>query len=174
MQVRTLVDAAHCLWREEGGGLEVAERCLAFLERIGIAVAPMGDAQAQLLDGLAIVEGRLLIDPKVPVWPSDLLHEAGHIAVCAPDARARLGPVEADGGDEMATLAWSYAASLECGFSLDQLFHDGGYRGDSTALRTAYASGSHIGAPMLGFWGLCDPHGHPADHPFPTMKRWLR
>ncbi len=31
-----------------------------------------------------------------------------------------------------------------------------------------------IAAPMLGYWGLCDPHGQPGDHPFPAMKRWLR
>lgn len=170
----TAVTAEACRWREEGGGVEVAARCLAFLDRIGIETGWLEGREAQLLDGLAIVEGRLLIDPEVSVWPGDLLHEGGHIAVAAPEARPMLGPVEADGGDEMASIAWSYAAALECGISLDHLFHNGGYRGDSDMLKTAFASGSYIGAPMLGFFGMTDPHGFPADHPFPAMKRWLR
>jgi hypothetical protein len=168
------IAASACQWRADAGGAAAAEQCLAFLDQIGIELDRIADHEAQLLDGLAIVEGRLLIDPAVPVWPSDLLHEAGHIAVCASEARARLGPVEADGGDEMAALAGSYAASLQCGVSLDLLFDDGGYRGDSAMLREAFASGAYVGVPMLGFFGLCDPDGHPADHPFPPMKRWLR
>lgn len=170
----TAIDPAQCLWRAEGGGEDAARRCLAFLDRIGIVTARLEGAEAQLLDGLAIIGGRLLIDPAVPVWPSDLLHEAGHIAVTAPEDRAALGPIIADGGDEMAAIAWSYAAARECGMPLDQLFHDGGYRGDSAMLREAFASGATIGAPMLGYFGLCDPDRQPGDHPYPAMKRWLR
>ncbi len=121
-----------------------------------------------------MLEGRLLIDPETPVWPGDLLHEAGHIAVSAPGNRRSLGPIEANGGDEMAAIAWSYAAAQECDVSLEHLFHDGGYRGDSAMLREAFASGSYIGAPMLGYFGMTDPDGHEADHPFPSMIRWLR
>lgn len=170
----TAVSASACQWRDEGGGEAVAAQCLAFLDRIGIATGSLGEEQPQLLDGLAIIAGRLLIDPQIPIWPSDLLHEAGHIAVCAPEARPMLGPVAADGGDEMAALAWSYAASLECGVSLEQLFHDGGYRGDGAGLRTAFANGSYIGAPMLGYWGLCEPAHASSKRPFPAMIRWLR
>lgn len=168
------IDAAQHAWRAEGGGEDAARRCLAFLDRIGIATGRLDEGEAQLLDGLSIIGGRLLIDPAVPVWPGDLLHEAGHIAVAAPEDRARLGPVSADAADEMATIAWSYAAACACGLPLEQLFHEGGYRGDAIMLRKAFASGSHIGAPMLGFFGLCDPDRQPGDHPFPAMKRWLR
>lgn len=168
------VTASQCSWRDEGGGLEVAQRCIAFLDRIGLETGWLGGREAQLLDGLAIVDGRLLIDPDIPIWPGDLLHEGGHIAVADPAIRPTLGPVEADGGDEMAAIAWSYAAALECGVSLEHLFHNGGYRGDSEMLRTAFASGSYIGAPMLGYWGLCDPSGLAGKHPFPSMIRWLR
>lgn len=170
----TAISAAQCRWREEGGGLAVAERCLVFLAGIGIRTGPMGRHGPQLLDGLAIVEGRLLIDADIPVWPGDLLHESGHIAVASAEERSRLGPVAADGGDELAAIAWSYAAAQACGVSLRNLFHDGGYRGDSETLRTAFADGRYIGAPMLGHFGLTDPHGYEADHPYPTMIRWLR
>jgi hypothetical protein len=168
------INAADYLWRDEAGGEEAARKCVAFLARVGIETGPLAEGEAQLLDGLAIIEGRLLIDPAVPVWPGDLLHEAGHIAVADPAIRPTLSQIEPEGGDEMGAIAWSYAASLECGMPLDLLFHDGGYRGGSQSLRDAFASGSYVGAPMLGFWGLCDPHGQPGDHPFPTMKRWLR
>lgn len=168
------IDAADYQWRDEAGGEAAARKCLAFLARVGIETGPLEDDRPQFLDGLAVVEGRLLIDPKVPVWPSDLLHEAGHIAVADPDKRPTLSQIEPDGGDEMGAIAWSYAASLACDLPLELLFHDGGYRGGSESLREAFTSGAYVGAPMLGFWGLCDPHGQPGDHPFPKMKRWLR
>lgn len=170
----TAIEAERHAWRAEGGGEDAARRCLAFLDRIGIATGRLEGGETQLLDGLAIIGGRLLIDPAVPVWPGDLLHEAGHIAVADPEARPTLGPIVAEGGDEMAAIAWSYAASRECALPVEQLFHDGGYRGDAAMLRNVFTSGACLGAPMLGYWGLCDPHGQPGDHPFPAMKRWLR
>ncbi|QUL37718.1 hypothetical protein [Erythrobacter sp. JK5] len=170
----TTIDAARFRWREHGGGDAVAARCLDFLTGIGIECAPIGDEQAQLLDGLAIVGGRLLIDPAIAVWPGDLLHEAGHIAIAAPEERSSLGPIGPDGGDEMAAIAWSYAAACACDVSLEQLFHDGGYRGESETLRTAFADQGYIGAPMLGYFGMTDPHGIAGKHPYPSMIRWLR
>jgi hypothetical protein len=168
------IEAADYTWRDEAGGEAAARRCLAFLSRIGIEVGPLEEGKPQFLDGLAINRGRLLIDPTVPVWPGDLLHEAGHIALADPDQRPTLDLIAADGGDEMGAIAWSYAAALACDLPLDQLFHDGGYRGGSQSLREAFASGAYVGAPMLGYWGLCDPDRQAGGQPFPQMKRWLR
>ena len=171
------INAADCIWVEQGGGDPAAQRCLRFLETVGIEVARLASGEEQLLGGLAILGGRLLIDPATPVWPSDLLHEGGHIAVAAPEDRPRLGPIEADAADEMATIAWSYAASLECGISLEQLFHDGGYRDDSEALRAAFASGAYIGAPMLGYFQMTSDYATEGEQdaaPYPNMMRWLR
>ncbi|MBD3728791.1 MAG: hypothetical protein IE933_03720 [Sphingomonadales bacterium] len=172
------VTAQQCRWHEEGGGQAAAAQCLAFLDRIGIEVDWLEAGQeAQLLDGLAIVGGRLLVDPATPVWPGDLLHEGGHIAVCDPSARPALGPIEADGGDEMASLAWSYAAALACGLPVEQLFHSGGYRGDGPWLAETFSAGHYIGAPLLGFFGMTAPDGAGPDcnQPrFPQMRHWLR
>lgn len=96
------VTASACTWREEGGGEAAAARILPFLEEIGIEVDWIGDQKEQLLGGLAIVEGRILIDPETPVWPGDLLHEAGHVAVVDAADRPTLGPLVADPTDEMA------------------------------------------------------------------------
>lgn len=172
------VTAAACRWREEGGGEDAAARCLAFLEEVGIEVDWIGeDDEAQLLDGLAIIGGRLLIDPGTPVWPSDLLHEGGHIAAAAPEDRATLGPIEPDPTDEMMAIAWSFAAARQCNLALKQLFHSGGYRDDSAKLIQSFATGHYIGAPMLGYYGMCADmqtaleQGVPS---FPNMIRWLR
>jgi len=171
------VTASACTWREEGGGEAAAARILPFLEEIGIEVDWIGDQKEQLLGGLAIVEGRILIDPETPVWPGDLLHEAGHVAVVDAADRPTLGPLVADPTDEMAAIAWSYAAAFPCDLSMRHLFHDGGYRGDSAALITSYATGRYIGAPMLGLYGMTADlrtalaEGLPA---FPVLSRWLR
>lgn len=171
------VEAAQCRWREEGGGESAARLCLAFLETIGIETGLRDGEDAQLLDGLVISGGRILVDPAVPVWPGDLLHEAGHIAVADPVLRPILGAPEADPADEMMALAWSWAAALECGLSPSDLFHTGGYKGDGPWLAENFAAGHHIGAPMLGFHGLCAHAGaseRDGPAPFPHMIRWLR
>ena len=165
-------------WVESGGGADVAERCLGFLAQVGIAVGPLSDPrQTQLLGGLAILDGQLLVDPATPVWPGDLLHEGGHIAVCDPALRPALGPIAADGGDEMAAIAWSFATARACGVTLDQLFHEGGYRGDAAMLRENFGAGRYFGVPLLACWGMTrDPYGPASgDGPvFPAMHRWLR
>lgn len=172
-----MISAETCLWREDGGGEAVARRCLAFLEKVGIETGLIGGREAQLLDGLAIYEGTLLIDPETPVWPSDLLHEGGHIAVADPALRPTLGPLGPDPTDEMMAIAWSFAAARQCDVTLEQLFHRGGYRDDSAKLRTAFATGQYIGAPMLGYYGMtADLHTAMAQgiESFPGMSRWLR
>lgn len=172
------VTADACRWREDGGGEATAARCLAFVDEVGIEIDWLGDCdQQQLLGGLAIANGRILIDPETPVWPSDLLHEAGHIAVADPALRPTLGPLKPDPTDEMMAIAWSYAAARQCGITLEQLFHTGGYRDDSLKLRASFATGHYIGAPMLGHYGMTADlrtaiaQGLPS---FPGMSRWLR
>lgn len=175
----SVVTAARCTWQEEGGGEAVAQRCLDFLDEVGIAVDWFGDADGErLLDGLAIVEGRILIDPDVPVWPSDLLHEGGHVAVCPAEQRPSLGPLVPDPVDEMMAIGWSYAASKRCDVSLEQLFHPGGYRKDGPALRQYFSVGAFIGAPHMEELGMCTSDlatamakGAPT---YPGMIRWIR
>jgi len=170
----TSVPASDCQWRDEGGGTAIARRCLSFLKEVGIEVGLSGGHETQLLDGLAIAEGKLLIDPVVSVWPSDLLHEAGHIAVASPEDRANLDPIEPDATDEMMAIAWSYAASRACNVSLEQLFHDGGYRDDNAWLQQSFASGTYIGAPKLSYHGMTEPADAGSPDSFPAMCRWIR
>jgi hypothetical protein len=163
-------------WAQPGGA-DAAEAIFAFLETIGIGweMAPV-DPPGRL-PGLAIVAGSLRIDPAVAVWPGDLLHEAGHIAVADPARRGMLGDPGDDPADEMAAQAWSAAAAQACGIALRVVFHDGGYWGDGSGLAEAFARGQGPGVPMLAWYGMtAEPRRASEDGiaGFPVMQRWLR
>lgn len=150
-------------------------RIVGFLREIGLAVEVAALDDATFLPGLAVVSGRLLVDPARLAWPGDLLHEAGHIAVGDPERRQ--DGVSDDPGEEMAALAWSYAAAVHLGLDPSVPFHDGGYRGDGKGLIEMFTQGGDVGAPMLAMWGLtlekrrATPGG---PQPFPHMLAWRR
>lgn len=152
------------------------DRIVAFLEGIGIAVAP-GAVEAGFLPGIAIRDGGLIVDAGRGFHPGDLLHEAGHIAVMAPENRPALSEVADEPADEMAAIAWSYAAALAIGIDPRILFHGEGYRGGGAALAAAFEGGATPGAPMLQLYGM-SAEPHMAERlglaPYPAMRHWLR
>jgi len=150
-------------------------RIVAFLRQVGIPVetAVLGDDT--FLPGLAVAAGRLRVDPARLAWPGDLLHEAGHIAVGDPACSAE--GVSDNPGEEMAALAWSFAAATHLGLDATVPFHDGGYRGGGRALAEAFSGGGYVGAPMLALWNLTiEPHRATPDGPpaYPHMLAWRR
>ncbi|MEQ1541000.1 MAG: hypothetical protein ABL926_01995 [Novosphingobium sp.] len=72
---------------------------LDFIGSVGIAVEFRANDGPSLLDGIAVRRGSQCLDPAIPANPGDLLHEAGQIAVTAPELRPWLGEIAADGGD---------------------------------------------------------------------------
>ncbi len=156
-----------CPWHEPGGAAAAQTIC-AFLQDIGLTIEVAKIETAMFVPGLAILEGRLLIDPDIASWPGDLLHEAGHIAVVDPERRVNLTEVGDDGGDEMTTIAWSVAAAKASNTSLDILFHPAGYKGGSQSLIENFSRGNTFGVPLLAWYGMTSQHG------FPEMTRWLR
>ena len=164
-----------CRWIEPGG-LDAALRIGAFLQEIGIEVE-VGPVEGSVLPGMTVRRGRICVDPDIPAYPGDLLHEAGHVAVSDPATRDAIEAIEADPGDEMAAIAWSVAAAHACGIPLETLFFDEGYRGGAVALRKAFTGRAAVGVPMLASFEMtAEPHraeewGVPA---FPAMSRWLR
>lgn len=155
---------------------DVTARICDFIETIGIPVRIEPIAHDTVLPGIDIRNGSLVLDPSKRYWPGDLLHEAGHIAVTAPELRATLCKVPSDGGEEMATIAWSYAASLAIGLDPATVFHDDGYHGNGAAFVEAFSNGQYFGVPLLQWWGMTAEKGkaglkHAA---FPHMHRWLR
>ena len=106
-----------------------------FLAGIGLEVRSAELPGPTVLPGLTLSRGVLLVDESRLTHPGDLLHEAGHLAVVAPDVRATLeGNAGDDGGDEMTAIAWSYAAVVHLGLDPEVVLHAGGYRGDAKAM----------------------------------------
>lgn len=153
----------------------LVNRIVAFVREIGIAVEVASLDDKTFLPGVAVAAGRLKVDPARLAWPGDLLHEAGHVAVGDP-ARAEDG-VSNDPGEEMAALAWSFAAAVHLGLDPTVPFHEGGYRGEGKTLAENFSAGGYVGVPMLALWGLThEPHRAKAmgARPYPHMLAWRR
>ena len=155
----------------------LTERLAAFLRQIGIDVRRARLGADMPCPGLAVGAGVLLVDELRLLWPGDLLHEAGHIAVADPTTRQTLDAVRDDPGEEMAALAWSYAAARALGLDAEVVFHAGGYRGGGRHLAKVFDDGETLGTPMLEWFGMTlgpKTAAARAEPPFPHMLRWLR
>lgn len=154
----------------------LTERLAGFVRGIGIDVRSAELPERTFLPGLDIRNGAILVDEARLAQPGDILHEAGHIAVTDPQTRnaPTLDPTD---GEEIATLAWSYAALKHLELDPAVVFHPDGYKGGSQALIDAFTSGGSPGVPLLGYYGLTvEPKFAAARgvEPFPHMLRWIR
>jgi hypothetical protein len=154
------------------------ERIVEFLRRIGLAVEFRPIDEPTVLPGMVVRSGGLVIDEAHLLHPGDLLHEAGHLAVLPRADRARAdGGLSRDGGNEMAAIAWSYAAALHIGLAPEVVFHADGYRDGSDALLENFREGRYLAVPLLQWMGLTLEPDRAAERgcePFPHMIRWLR
>lgn len=156
----------------------LAGRIVVFLDEIGLPVRLGYVPQLSFLPGITIEAGELVIDQARLLYPGDLLHEAGHLAVLPPSARRCVhGDVGEDAGLEVGAIAWSYAAALYLGIDPAVVFHAAGYRGGSAAMLENFGAGRFIGVPILEWAGLtatgerASACGVP---PYPAMLKWLR
>ncbi len=145
---------------------------LAFLQRIGLRVVAGTVAGDGVLPAMTVRGGAVVYDPARPGRVGDLLHEAGHLAVTDPALRDMLAEVGDDPAEEMAAIAWSYAAARAIGVPTATLFH-ADYKGGPDYLIAAFAGGHFIGLPMLQYWRMAarDDEDGPR---FPAMRTWLR
>ncbi|HEX4409192.1 MAG TPA: hypothetical protein VH206_10500 [Xanthobacteraceae bacterium] len=154
----------------------LTERLAAFVRGIGIPVHAGTLHDDTFLPGLDIHDGAIFVDETRLKYPGDILHEAGHLAVTDPTVRGAptLSP---DGGDELTSIAWSYAALRHLEIDPAIVFHPAGYKDGAASIIENFAAGNYFGVPLLQFYGMsCEPKraaelGVP---PFPTMLRWLR
>ena len=150
---------------------------VGFLRRIGLVVDERTLAGPTFLPGIRVERGGLVFDPYRLAHPGDLLHEAGHLAVVPPGQRAAMdGAIDADPGEEMASIAWSWAAAQDLGLAPEALFHADGYKGGSDALIENFRQRRYIGVPLLEWRGMTDWQQPSAQHSatrYPAMKRWL-
>ncbi|GAB4045582.1 hypothetical protein [Spirosoma litoris] len=150
-----------------------------FVTQIGIENRDATLPDDTFLPGLLIDQGKLFIDSEKLLYPGDILHEAGHIAVTLPDQRPFLSGNIIDNspekmGDEIAVLLWTYAACLHIGIAPEVVFHPAGYKGDSEWLIDQFTSRNYMGLPLLVWMGLADDVSINSPNSFPTMKMWLR
>jgi hypothetical protein len=151
-------------------------RLATFIRDVGIGLEAANLSNATLLPGLEIRGGVVRVDEARLLYPGDLLHEAGHVAVADPATRNSAEFSSTD-GEEIAAIAWSYAASCALGLAPDMVFHPNGYKGGAAALVENFTSGRYIGVPLLQWWGMTvEPHRAAAHGvaPYPHMLRWLR
>jgi len=153
------------------------EKIVAFLAEIGIEVIRTELHQQTFMPGVMADRGAILIDESRLLYPGDLLHEAGHLAVIPPEERKRVqGNMGKDRGEEMMAIAWSYAASVHLALEPSVVFHDGGYRGWSKAFIENFTNGRYVGVPMLQWIGLTADNKRAKEmgvEPYPHMIKWL-
>jgi len=152
-------------------------RIVAFLRDIGFEVR-MASVEESFLPGVTIRAGTLLVDDERLLYPGDLLHEAGHLAVMtAKDRGAPDGDAGPDLGMEIAAIAWSWAALTHLGLEPEIVFHDAGYKGCSDWHVANFTEGRYVGLPLLQWMGLALDEEESAargTEPYPHMQRWLR
>lgn len=172
--------------RHDGFADPVTCQIVGFLREIGIEVIAAELPRVSFLPGVTIERGRLLVDEGRLLYPGDLLHEAGHLAVVPRRVRPHLSDdfiaPEVESQVDMNTLevtaiAWSYAAILHLQLDPRILFHGGGYQGRSENLLLTYGVGAYPGAAGLQAAGLAVT-GEAARQmelaPYPHMLKWLR
>ena len=149
----------------------------AFLEDIGLDVQASAIDGRTFVPGIQIQHGVLVVDEAELLYPGDLLHEAGHLAVVPSARRAAIHiDVGKSAGEEMMAIAWSYAAALHLGIEPAIVFHEDGYKGGSSALLENFGEGRYIGVPTLQWLGLTAEPRLAAElgvRPYPHMLKWL-
>ncbi|MGI4864314.1 MAG: hypothetical protein ACRYFZ_10360 [Janthinobacterium lividum] len=149
------------------------DQMLAFITELGISVREAHFDEPSFLPGIFIENGGLVLDRTELLYPGDVLHEAGHLAV-TPTAERLLVQANvtennpAKEGEEMAVLLWTYAACQLLDIPEEVVFHPAGYKGQSDWLLDNFRSGHYIGLPLLVWMGLTTTEG------FPQMTQWLR
>lgn len=147
-----------------------------FLAEIGIPTQEVELTVDTFLPGILIENGGLLIDPAKLLYPGDILHEAGHLAVTPAAERPQLGgnvmagkpDQQGTDGEEIVAMLWSYAASEAIGLPPEIVFHPDGYRNASSWILDNFRQGIYPGLPLLVWMGLT------TNEDFPRMTRWLR
>ena len=150
-----------------------------FVRSVGIEVIAASSLLPANFPGLDIQNGCVLVDETRVVHPGDILHEAGHLALTPPEERhaLRLTPT---GGQEMATMAWSYAATVHLGLDPSLVFYPASYDHFGDGLAEYFTNGNkgmYIGVPLLQALRMSvEPKNAAARQvpPFPHMLRWLR
>lgn len=160
----------------------LVQTLISFVESVGIPVRVEPLTEPTALPGITIDKGSLIVDTERLLYPGDILHEAGHIAVVPPEVRARMtGNIDPKEDLELAgefmAIPWSYAACIHLGIDPHIVFHEHGYQGGGAQIVENYRNGGTMGLPMLQWVGMSyEPRKAKESgvEAFPTMIRWMR
>ncbi|MFD2786799.1 hypothetical protein [Hymenobacter rubripertinctus] len=146
---------------------------LDFVRVTGLVVVEAALPTNTFLPGLLLRAGQLVVDRQQLLYPGDILHEAGHLAVSTAAERPAVGGniTEHDPGkegEEMAVHCWCYAACVALNLPAEVVFHPAGYRGASAWFIENFQQGRYIGLPLLVWMELT------TTQEYPRMTRWLR
>lgn len=158
------------------------QKITSFLKEIGINTIEKELPNDTFLPGLTLSNEGILIDYDKLLYPGDILHEAGHIAVTTSENRKKIGTDEMPKdwptqGDEIGTMLWSFAAAHYLEIPLNIVFHSNGYKGSSDWLIDSYKENNFIGLPFLEWCGLTlgnEKAREQNEKAFPHMVKWLR
>lgn len=163
----------------------------SFLELIGLETEEVAAVPGSFVPCVEIQCGRLRFTPDA--LPSDLLHEAGHVAIMPANFRRMLtgdlddvvGQVFEDlirrglepdhpmtrallqCSDTEAT-AWAWAAGRHLGLPDDQIITDQDYDGSGAEVRACLKMRCYFGINGLQAAGMC------AARHYPSMTRWVQ
>ena len=160
----------------------LTQKIADFLIEIGLEVQTAKLDEKTFLPGILIKNGKILVDEERLLYPGDLLHEAGHLAIAPKNLRNSLsGEIELSEFNlyeiESGADAWSYAALLYLGLDPHVVFHSDGYQGKSESLLFGFSLGVYPGANVIVKAGLAAVGedairlGVPS---YPQMLKWLR
>lgn len=153
---------------------QLLQKVIAFVRSVGIGVEERSMFRETLVPGIDIVRGGLVVEESRLCKPADLLHEAAHIALTQPLARAALdGTIDSSPTEEVAAIGWTWAAAVHLGIDPAEVFHDEVISGNGPWLRETFVGEMYLGVPMLEYWGLAARKGQEAK-PYPHMVAWVR
>lgn len=152
-----------------------------FLWQIGIPVYSAEITTETFLPGIRIVEGEILVDEEKMLSPGDILHEAGHLAILSPEIRKSLTDTvvhneTSQASEEMAAIAWSWAAMKHLKIAPEVVFHPEGYKGGSDSIIENFEQEQYFGVPILAYKGLCfdtSPRDTGTTTSYPKMNKWI-
>ncbi|QAY80421.1 hypothetical protein [Sphingosinicella sp. BN140058] len=175
---------------------QMLAKTASFLNSIGLEAAPASGA-AGFLSAVQIHDGTLRYDP-ARALPSDLLHEAAHLAIlperfrklasddleplflhmCEEAARhVEEDPDRANDhfvrsvlqAGECEATAWAFAAGRAARLPDTVIITDDQYEGEGADIRRGLALGAYLGINGLVASGMCE-----SVRSYPSLCRWLQ
>ncbi|MBP4137217.1 hypothetical protein [Flavobacterium geliluteum] len=157
------------------------KKILLFLDEIGLQTIEK-KLENTFLPGLSLGPDCLYIDFEKLLYPGDILHEAGHMAVATSEERKLAGTHEMSQewppqSEEIGAILWSFAAANHLKLPLEFVFHPNGYKNASDWFISNFSSKNYIGLPFLQWIGLTlgeEKALEEKKESFPVMQKWLR